>query len=217
MTAGRTVRSHSVNWCTPPQYVNAVQQVFGGVIELDPCSNQWSVVHAKKEFVLPTYDGLVEEWNYPTIYVNPPYGADRERKTTIKHWLCKCYNAYQSYASEIIALIPVATNTSHWKEYIWGRATAVCFLYETRLKFLENGSGEGQGAPMACAMIYWGRHYQRFFDVFLQFGAVIDLQELSGKQVGTIKSSKPSSISNSIKMSKRFYTNSRNYTRSFTI
>ncbi len=187
MTAGRTVNAQSVDWCTPAQYVEAVKQVFGGFIDLDPCSNQWSVVHAKKEFILPIHNGLVEEWNYPTIYVNPPYGADRERKTTIKHWLGKCHHAYQTFASEVIALIPVAANTSHWKEYIWGQATAICFLYDTRLKFLENGSSEGKGAPMACAMIYWGQHYQKFFDVFLPFGAVVSLQNLVGKQVGTRK------------------------------
>jgi hypothetical protein len=28
---------------------------------------------------------LKEDWNFPTIYINPPYGSDRERKTTIKN------------------------------------------------------------------------------------------------------------------------------------
>jgi hypothetical protein len=28
-------------------------------------------------------DGLLEEWDYPTVYVNPPYGNDKERETTI--------------------------------------------------------------------------------------------------------------------------------------
>jgi hypothetical protein len=81
----------------------------------------------------------------------------------------------------VLALVPVATNTSHWKEYVWGRATAVCFLYDTRLKFLENGNNVGKGAPMACAMVYWGSDYVRFSEVFLKHGAVVDLRELQGK------------------------------------
>jgi hypothetical protein len=184
MTAGRKVNSQSVNWCTPPKYVEAVKEVFGGVIELDPCSNQWSIVKAKNEWCLPASDGLAKDWNYRTIYVNPPYGADRKRNTTIKNWLSKCAQAGDRFDAEVLALVPVAANTSHWKEYIWGKATAVCFLYDTRLKFLENGKGATKGAPMACAMIYWGKDYQKFFEVFLQFGAVVDLRELQGKAIG---------------------------------
>ena len=175
MTAGRSVVSGSVHWCTPPKYVEAVRQAFGGKIELDPCSNEWSVVRAETEWMVPTNDGLAEQWNYGTVYVNPPYGADREQGTTIRHWLHRCADAHERYGSEVLALVPVAANTSHWKRYVWGRAAAVCFLYDTRLKFLENGRPYTKGAPMACAMVYWGREFDRFFSVFIEFGAVVDL------------------------------------------
>ena len=184
MTAGRTVISRSTHWCTPPKYVDAVKRVFGGMIHLDPCSNEWSVVGAETEWTLPDTDGLLQEWNYPTIYVNPPYGADRERNTSIKHWLYKCADAHVQYGSEVLALVPVAANTSHWKRYVWGAATAVCFLYDTRLKFLENGKPYWKGAPMACAVIYWGRGFDRFFRVFIEFGAVVDLRHLHGQTIG---------------------------------
>ena len=184
MTAGRSVHSQSVHWCTPHKYVEAVRKVFGGVIELDPCSNKWSLTEAKVEFSLPGRDGLKEDWNYKTIYVNPPYGADRRRGTSIKHWLYKCNDANRRFGSEVLALVPVAGNTSHWKEYVWGKARAICFLYETRLKFLENGDPAGKGAPMSCAVVYWGRCYRVFFDVFLKFGAVVDLKELKGRSIG---------------------------------
>ena len=187
MTAGRTVTSQSVHWCTPPNYVEAVKQVFGGRIELDPCSNEWSMVEAETEWTLPAVDGLLQEWEYSTIYVNPPYGADRERNTTIKHWLHKCADANVQYGSEVLALVPVAANTGHWKKYVWGSATAVCFLYDTRLKFLENGRPYKKGAPMACAMIYWGREYAAFFRVFIEFGAVVDLRPLQGESIGRLR------------------------------
>ena len=185
MTAGRAAVSQSVDWCTPPKYVEAVTEVFGGTIELDPCSNQWSIVGALVEWTPPARDGLREEWNYKTIYVNPPYGADRARGTTIKNWLRRCADARETYDAEVLALAPVATNTSHWKQYVWGKATAVCFLYDTRLKFWENGVDGGKGAPMACAMIYWGNDYRKFFDVFIRFGAVADLRHLAGQAIGS--------------------------------
>ena len=46
MTAGRKINSTSQNWGTPEKYVNAVRKFFGGHIDLDPCSNEHSIVHA---------------------------------------------------------------------------------------------------------------------------------------------------------------------------
>lgn len=183
MTAGRTVNSQSSDWCTPQKYVEAIKRVFGGQVALDPCSNGWSIVAADTEWCLPERDGLRAEWDFPTIYVNPPYGADRQRRTTIKQWLRKCAHAFTEHRAEVLALVPVAANTSHWKEYVWGRASAVCFLYDTRLRFLVKGKDRGKGAPMACAMIYWGKNFKRFADVFIEFGAVVDLRPLQGKAI----------------------------------
>ena len=184
MTAGRKVNTLSQNWCTPPKYVNAIKEFWNGNIELDPCSNQYSIVHANMEFKLPDTDGLKQEWNYSTIYINPPYGADRERGTTIKDWLAKCVLTHNKYNSEIIALIPVAPNTLHWKKYIFGQASAICFLYDTRLRFWVNGIDSGKGAPMACCLVYWGENIQHFFNHFLEFGAVIDTSILKKKKIG---------------------------------
>ena len=184
MTAGRKINSQSQDWCTPPQYVEAVKRVFKGRIDLDPCSSVHSIVGAKVEYLLPAIDGLRASWNYPTIFVNPPYGSDRERGTSIKNWLACCLEAYKKHGSEVIALVPVAVNTGHWKRSVFGGATGVCFLYDTRLKFLEDGQLSGKGAPMACSTIYWGDRYQDFFDVFISYGAVVDIRPLMNIAIG---------------------------------
>ena len=184
MSAGRSILSISQTWCTPPKYVQAVREVFGGTIALDPCSNEYSVVRADAEYRLPERDGLHTSWDFPTIYVNPPYGADRNRGTTIKDWLRRCAAAREKHGSEVLALVPVATNTRHWKHYVFGAADAVCFLYDTRLRFLVDGKDEGKGAPMSCAMVYWGAHLTRFEKIFLRHGAVVDLRSLHGKTMG---------------------------------
>jgi len=179
MTAGRHNNSTNKEWCTPPVYVNAVKGVFGGKIDFDPCSNEYSVVGADVEIRLPDQDGLKVSWNYSHIYVNPPYGNDKEMGTSIIDWLKMCAYAYEQYGSEVIALIPVAVNTKHWKYYIFGHAKSVCFLSDTRLKFLENGSGNGKGAPMACATVYWGSNPDAFYNVFIKYGAVVDVSHLN--------------------------------------
>jgi len=187
MSAGRTVNSLSKDWCTPPKYVNAIKEMFDGEIQLDPCSNKSSVVNAKVEYILPKDDGLAKEWNYKTIYINPPYGADRQRGTTIKDWLKKCYESHHKFNSEILALVPVATNTAHWKHYVFGKAEAICFLYDTRLKFLVNGSTDNKGAPMSCCMIYWGNNISKFNKIFMKFGAVVDISNIKNKRMGYYK------------------------------
>lgn len=174
MTAGRKINTSSHHWCTPQKYVDAVKRVLGD-IELDPCSNSFSLVQAKHSYTLPQIDGLQSSWSYRTIFVNPPYGRDKERKTSIWNWLCKCVQAYTEHQSEVIALIPVATNTKHWKEFVWGKATSIAFLFDTRLPFIAEGNAKTKGAPMACAMIYWGSHPALFEEVFSFYGAIVHL------------------------------------------
>ena len=178
MSAGRTVNTKSRDWNTPPRYVDAIEEFFDGSISLDPCSNDTSIVGAETEFRLPIQDGLLEDWErYPTIFVNPPYGRDRDRGTSISDWLKKCADA-GDMGCEVIALVPVATNTNHWKRFVFGRADAICFLYDTRLKFLENGIESKKGAPMACALILWGGSTNKFIEHFREFGATIDISRL---------------------------------------
>jgi DNA N-6-adenine-methyltransferase (Dam) len=179
MSAGRKINSQSQDWGTPGNYVQAVREFFDGEIDLDPCSNSYSIVKANVEYKLPERDGLKDSWNYKHIYVNPPYGLDRKRGTGIKNWLYRCALAHKSYGSEVLALVPVATNTGHWKKYVFGKARSICFLYDTRLKFLVNGENGGKGAPMSCAMVYWGIDHDKFASIFTMFGAVLSLKEVA--------------------------------------
>ena len=191
MTAGRSIILNNQDWCTPPKYINAIRSFFGE-IHLDPCSNGNSIVHAKTEYSLPKTDGLKASWDYRTIYVNPPYGTDRARGTSIRDWLQKCAEAHNNHESEVIALIPVAVNTRHWKKYVFGQAESICFLADTRLKFL---GGNDKGAPMACALIYWGAKTSNFYEQFTKYGAVVNISDL--KKRGWIS---PDLISKNIKL-----------------
>ncbi len=184
MTAGRKINTGSQDWGTPQKYVDAVKEVFGEKIALDPCSSKCSIVDAEVEYILPEHDGLRESWDYPTIYVNPPYGINKGNGTTIRHWLARCAEAHKMSGSEVLALVPVATNTGHWKNSVFGKAAAICFLYDTRLRFLENGKNGGKGAPMSCAMIYWGDNYDKFYDVFINHGAVVNISPLERGKIG---------------------------------
>ena len=136
--------------------MEAAKIFFGGRVSLDPCSNEQSIVGAQTEWSLPEIDGLRGEWDFPAIFVNPPYGRDSQRGTSIYDWLAKCAGAKCRYGAEVLALVPVATNTRHWKDHVFGAAAAVAFLYDTRLRFHIGGRPAPKGSPRACAMVYWG-------------------------------------------------------------
>ncbi len=173
MTAGRNVNSKSKSWGTPAKIIEAVKELFGGVISLDPCSNEFSLVNAEIEYRLPEKDGLKEPWNFPTIYINPPFGK-QEDGTSIANWIEKC----ASLPIEIsrVMLLPVAVNTNAWKKFIFNKAQAICFLSDPRVKFLEDGVENKIGCPMACCLIYYGTNKQKFKEIFDKLGAVVDLE-----------------------------------------
>lgn len=188
MTAGRKANNNRSDYGTPKKYANAISEFFDNNIQLDPCSNEFSLIDSKVKYILPENDGLKCSWDFSTIYVNPPYGRDKINNTSIYDWLCRCCIANIVYESEVLALVPVATNTQHWKDNIFGKSSAVCFLYDSRVKFLINGVQSGTGAPMPCAIIYWGNRFDRFFNIFGKFGAVVDLRHLiKKKKINTVK------------------------------
>ena len=167
MSAGRQAVSKKKDWNTPPKYVDPIKRFLGDV-ELDPCSNDTSMIGARVEYILPT-DGLNESWDYKTIFVNPPYGRNVEKKTSIYNWIEKGVEANKN-GSEILYLIPVATNTRHFKDLIFKNGEGICFLADTRLRFWNEGKEDKKGAPMACCIVYFGNDYDRFFKIFKEYG-----------------------------------------------
>lgn len=172
MTAGRNSISNKKDWNTPPKYIKLITELLED-IDLDPCSNEDSMVDAKIKYILPT-DGLKESWNYKKIFINPPYGRDKINKVSIYDWIKKGVDANKN-GSEILYLIPVATNTKHFKELIFKNANGICFLNDTRLKFWSGGKEDKKGAPMSCCFIYFGENYKKFKEVFNDNGKCFEI------------------------------------------
>jgi len=154
---------------TPP-FLSALIKDYFGVIHLDPCSNEFSFIESEEKWMFPI-DGLNKKW-FKNVFVNPPYG--REVRSSIADWLQKC--SVESKDCSIIALVPVATNTVYWRNYVWPNAKMICFLYDTRLKFWLYGNPIKKGAPMACCLILYGSYdEEKFRKTFENFGKVIKL------------------------------------------
>ena len=175
MSAGRKNNNKNKDWNTPPKYAELIKNFFNNNINLDPCFNIYSLIPAEVKFTLPCKNGLTEEWNHKNIFVNPPYGRNSESKTSIYSWLEKGLISNQKYKSEILYLIPVACNTKHFKNIIFKYFTGICFLFDTRLKFWYEGKEMTKGAPMACCIVYIGKDYKKFKEVFQNSGACFEI------------------------------------------
>lgn len=172
MSAGRKNNADKKDWNTPPKYITPIRQFFGGVIDLDPCSNRFSLVNASEEFLFPEKDGLAEPWLGNKIFINPPYG--RNNGKSLSDWFKKGLFEYKS-GMEMIFLVPVATNTRHFKEIIFKRFSSICFLSDTRLRFYNEGKEDKMGAPMACCLCYLGERKSDFNKIFSEYGKVFHI------------------------------------------
>jgi hypothetical protein len=148
---------------TPQTFLNAVGQVFGGIPDLDPCSNS----HGKPNVQARTHytsadDGLTRPW-HGRVFLNPPYGRE------IAAWIEKLRAEWRrEEVTEVIALLPARTDTA-WFEALTAETDdpVVCFL-RGRLVFV----GSRDPAPFPSMAVYFGPHHDRFADVFLELGSL---------------------------------------------
>ncbi len=160
------------DWCTPTNYIDAVRRFFGGRIGLDPCSNEWSNVAADNEWLPPRTDGLQRDWDFATIFVHPPFKSARG---ALDAWLAKCSDASSRHDAQVVALLPASVNSAGWQRHVWREARGVCFIFSSRIRFMEGGHAMAKGTLLPCAFVYWGSSYERFEREFRKLGAVVDL------------------------------------------
>ena len=155
------------HWNTDPDFLELVRTV--APIDLDPCSNQWSLVGARHSFTAEQ-DGLSVMWSVYNrdglVFVNPPYG----RK--LPKWSKKfCEEAV--FGCQILTLTPSRTDTQYFHNDFL-TADALCF-WKGRLKFWREGKpykGKDATSTFPPLVSYWGKHKERFAEVFAPKGKI---------------------------------------------
>ena len=138
--------THAMQRQLTPGYVLApIRSALGG-IALDPCTEPDNPTGATRFYTVDD-DGLAQPWDYPTIYVNPPYGKAREP------WVEACIAAAAA-GSRVALLIPSHTDTRVFHR-IFDTADAVCFI-KGRVKFgvLRNNRRQ-EAASHPSAVVGW--------------------------------------------------------------
>jgi DNA N-6-adenine-methyltransferase (Dam) len=148
---------------TPQSFLVAVHAVFGGIPDLDPCSNSHDRpnVEARKHYTAAD-DGLAQPWS-GRVFLNPPYGRD------ISQWIEKLRAEWsRGEVSEAIALLPSRTDTEWFDTLTKGTDDAVICFLDRRLTFV----GNSDPAPFPSMAVYFGPRHDVFARVFLDMGSL---------------------------------------------
>jgi site-specific DNA-methyltransferase (adenine-specific) len=128
---GHAQLTSSINnsWETPPELFNILNSEFN--FTLDACAD---CNNAKcKIFFSESIDGLTQEWDDQTVWINPPYN-------NTKGWVQKAVEQHHRHGITVVMLIASRTGTKVWHESIVPYAKQVRFL-KGRVKFVGATSG----------------------------------------------------------------------------
>lgn len=136
--------NNSNEWATPQYLFDKLNSEFH--FTLDPCSTAKN--HKCNKYYTKEDNGLLQNWNNETVFVNPPYGKD------IKQWVKKCYEEHRDHNITIVMLIPARTDTTYFHEYIYKKCHEIRFL-KGRVKFVsENGNIQNSAPFPSMVVIY---------------------------------------------------------------
>lgn len=153
-------------WYTPANVIAHARNVFGGVIDLDPATNQaaQAVINATTYYTKAD-NGLRQPW-HGNVWLNPPYSMP-----LIAQFVDRALDAYAS--REINAAIILTNNSSdtRWFQALLRRCP-VC-LPAGRLDFWR-ANQQSFAARQGQAIFYMGIDRPKFVREFSVIGAVLE-------------------------------------------
>ena len=154
---------------TPAYILEAVRHVTGGKIELDPASSAQAneTVQASRFFTLED-DGLAQDWEAESLWLNPPFGRG-EIEAFVEKLVVELDNIGLA-----LGITHNATETG-WCQDLLAESAAICFL-NRRVDFPTPGEGSNSGTLRGQMMFLLGRDgqagIQRFAEAFRQLGVI---------------------------------------------
>lgn len=164
--------SQSVEWYTPPKYIEAVRAVLG-VIDLDPasCAQANKTVKATRYFDQQS-DGLAHDWP-GKVFLNPPYGKTPDGRSRQQIWSEKLLYQYTAGITQEAILLVNAATGDLWFQSIWKRLpvdSPICFT--RRIKFYAPHRQSRQPTH-GNVFMYLGSAPSRFIEVFEVLGVTV--------------------------------------------
>lgn len=161
--------SETNEWYTPARYVDAVRELFGGAIDLDPatCEQANETVQAAQIFTIDD-DALRQAW-HGSVFLNPPYGMDKGDSVAGRF----CRKAIAEHIDGNVDRCVILVNSSHsqkWQAplYRW----PVCFV-DHRIAFVNGGGQSNENPTFQNVFVYLGANVDEFARIFGGFGYVM--------------------------------------------
>ena len=153
--SGRRDQNHggisSDSWCSPPEVAVPLFD-FWGWADCDPCSNERSIIKARKRY---TEGGLIKPWLEQT-YNNNPYSQNEV-------WADKAIHEMRvGHVAELVILCMTATSTRWWHRYMIEPRRNPRVILTKRLKFLGPGGKPVDSSRFEPALIYYGKRSAAF-------------------------------------------------------
>jgi len=154
-------------WCSPPEIADPVEEFFEGPVDVDPCSNDRSIIRARTAYEV---GGLILPWrrrgrrSRGTVYENDPYSkADLWTAKMLAEIAC-------GNVEEIIRLSMFACSTRWWADMCNKPERNPRILALRRLAFLDPFAEKRGQKRMTCrfepALTYIGPRPERFDRIF---------------------------------------------------
>jgi hypothetical protein len=154
------------SWCTPPTIGDPLVELFGGPVDVDPCSNTRSIIQARLAY---RRGGLVLPWRLKTpvdrtVYENDPYS-----KSAL--WTDKMLRELDlENVAEIVRLSIMATSTEWWEAMCSKPKQNPRILGIKRVAFLDPRPERRGMRPEVCrfepALTYIGHRPEAFTRTF---------------------------------------------------
>lgn len=161
--------SETNEWYTPAVYVEAVRELYGGAIDLDPATSAKAneTVRASQIFTIGD-DALTKDW-HGNAFLNPPYGTDKG-ESVAGRFCNKAIAEYEAGRLEQCVILVNSVHSQKWQKPLY--AFPVCFV-DHRISFV-NAEGEGNENPtFQNVFVYLGPDRDAFAQAFNAFGYVM--------------------------------------------
>jgi site-specific DNA-methyltransferase (adenine-specific) len=133
-------------WVTPDSLFDKLNNEFHFTIDLaaDIHNSKCKYFYSEKN------DALQHEWVGMVGWLNPPYGA---KKNKLSDWVKKAYQETKKYSSTtVVMLIPARTNTRWWHQYA---------MHAAEIRFINGRPKFGDathGLPQPLAIVVFKLH-----------------------------------------------------------
>lgn len=159
--------SNSDKWCSPPEVALPLEQFFGGPVDVDPCSNERSIIKSRIAY---TRNGLALPWcidpdvGGSSAYENFPYSQGAA-------WTHKAIRELKNgHVKELVRLCMFQCSTNWWADQCNLPKRNPRVLALRRLYFLDPFNPVAGQKRMTCrfepALIYFGPRTTQFDRAF---------------------------------------------------